>query len=71
MADSTQTLWFETESVEYDPPAGKKSALVGQRGDVPTELVLLFRLARFVVENIWGAPLATGDIVSLNSTRWK
>lgn len=44
----------ETESVEYDSPTGKKSALVRERGYVPTELMLLFRLAGFVVENIWG-----------------
>ena len=44
----------ETESVEYDSPTGKKSALVRERGYVPTELILLFRLAGFAVENIWG-----------------
>ena len=44
----------ETESVEYDSLEGKKSALVRERGYVPTELILLFRLAGFVVENIWG-----------------
>jgi len=44
----------EIESVEYDSPTGKKSALVRERGYVPTELILLFRLAGFEVENIWG-----------------
>jgi len=44
----------ETESVEYDSLEGKKSALVRERGYVPTELILLFRLVGFVVENIWG-----------------
>jgi len=44
----------EIESVEYDSLEGKKSALVRERGYVPTELVLLFRLTGFVVENIWG-----------------
>ena len=44
----------ETETVEYDSLEGKKSALVRECGYVPTELVLLFRLTGFVVENIWG-----------------
>jgi len=44
----------EIESVEYDSLEGKKSALLRERGYVPTELVLLFRLTGFVVENIWG-----------------
>lgn len=44
----------ETESMEYDSLRGKKSVLVRERGYVPTELMLLFRLAGFVVENIWG-----------------
>lgn len=44
----------EKESVEYDSLEGKKGALVRERGYVPTELILLFRLAGFVVENIWG-----------------
>ena len=49
-----QNTMVETESVEYDSLEGKKSALVRERGYVPTELILLFRLAGFVVENIWG-----------------
>ena len=43
-----------TQSMEYDSPDGKKSVLLRERGYVPTELMLLFRLAGFVVENIWG-----------------
>jgi len=42
------------ESVEYDSPEGRKSMLAREHGYVPTELMLLFRLAGFVVENIWG-----------------
>jgi len=44
----------ETLSMEYDSLEGKKSALVRERGYMPTELILLFRLAEFSVENIWG-----------------
>ena len=44
----------ETESVEYDSPEGKKSVLVRERGYVPTELVMLLRLAGFHVDHIWG-----------------
>lgn len=44
----------ETETVEYDSLEGKKSALVRECGYVPAELILLFRLAGFKVENIWG-----------------
>ncbi len=44
----------ETESVEYDSLEDKKSTLVRERGYVPTELILFFRLAGFVVENTWG-----------------
>jgi hypothetical protein len=42
------------QSVEYDSPNGKKSVLVRERGYVPTELIMLFRLAGFVVESVWG-----------------
>jgi len=49
----------ETLSMEYDSLEGKNSALVRERGYVPTELILLFRLAGFVVENIWGGTAGT------------
>jgi SAM-dependent methyltransferase len=44
----------ETQTTEYDSPEGKKDVLLRERGYVPTELVLLFRLAGFEVEHIWG-----------------
>jgi len=48
------TTLVETHTIEYDTPEGKKGVLVRERGYVPTELVMLFRLAGFEVEHIWG-----------------
>jgi len=44
----------ETSSIESDTPEGTISLPVRERGYVPTELVLLFRMAGFQVEHIWG-----------------
>jgi len=44
----------KTESVEYGSSTARKSVVVRERGYVPPELVLLFRLAGFTVEGIWG-----------------
>jgi SAM-dependent methyltransferase len=42
------------ESGEYPPREGLPSVAVRERAFVPTELVLLFRLAGMPVRNIWG-----------------
>lgn len=44
----------EIHPLEYETPNGKKSVMVKERGFVATELAMLFRQARFEVENIWG-----------------
>jgi SAM-dependent methyltransferase len=44
----------EVYPIEYDTPEGKKSLMVRERGFVPTELVLMLRLAGFEARNIWG-----------------
>jgi len=44
----------EVYPTEYDTPDGKKSLMVRERGFVPTELVLMLRLAGFETQNIWG-----------------
>jgi SAM-dependent methyltransferase len=43
-----------TSRMEYDTPEGRKSVVLRERGYVPTELVMLFRLAGFEVEHIGG-----------------
>lgn len=42
------------ESSEHMPQEGMPAVAVRERGFVPTELVLLFRLAGMSVLNIWG-----------------
>lgn len=42
------------ESSEYPPREGLPAVAVRERGFVPTELMLLFRLAGMSVANIWG-----------------
>ena len=42
------------ESSEYPPREGLPAVAVRERGFVPTELRLLFRLAGLSVVNIWG-----------------
>lgn len=42
------------ESSEYPPREGLPAVAVRERGFVPTELVLLFRLAGMSVVNMWG-----------------
>jgi ubiquinone/menaquinone biosynthesis C-methylase UbiE len=44
----------ETNRMEWDDPRGKKSRLTRERGFVATELRLMFELAGFEVEAIWG-----------------
>jgi cyclopropane fatty-acyl-phospholipid synthase-like methyltransferase len=44
----------EVYPMEYDTTQGKKSMMVRERGFVPTELVLMLRLAGFEKQNIWG-----------------
>ncbi len=44
----------ETLPVECDTPEGKMEITVRERGYLPTELGMLFRLAEFEVEHIWG-----------------
>jgi len=44
----------ETSEMEYNTPEGQKSVLLRERGYVPTELVMLFRLAGLEVEHIGG-----------------
>ncbi len=44
----------ETSGMEYNTPEGRKSVLLRERGYVPTELVMLFRLAGLEVEHIGG-----------------
>lgn len=48
------TTLVETSTIEYDTPERRKSVLVRERGYVPTELAILFRLAGLEVEHIWG-----------------
>jgi 2-polyprenyl-3-methyl-5-hydroxy-6-metoxy-1,4-benzoquinol methylase len=47
-------MMVEFMTMEWDTHEGKKSALVRERGYVPTELYLLFGQAGFKVEHIWG-----------------
>ncbi len=44
----------ETNRMDWDTPGGKKSRLTRERGFVATELRLMFELAGFEVEAIWG-----------------
>ncbi len=44
----------ETHPVEYRMPEMKKSVLVRERGYIASELKILFRLAGFEVERVWG-----------------
>lgn len=44
----------EIHSLEYETPKGKISVMVKEKGYVATELTMLFRLAGFEVEHIWG-----------------
>jgi SAM-dependent methyltransferase len=44
----------ETEGFTWETPAGSRTIPGRQRVYVPTELALLFRLAGFEVEHIWG-----------------
>jgi cyclopropane fatty-acyl-phospholipid synthase-like methyltransferase len=44
----------KTSEMEYEAPEGRKSVLLRERGYVPTELLMLFRLAGFEVEHIGG-----------------
>ncbi len=44
----------ETSKMEYETPEGQKSVVLRERGYVPTELVMLFRLTGFEVEHIGG-----------------
>ncbi len=44
----------KTHPMEYETPKGKKSVVLKEKGFVATELTMLFRLAGFEVENIWG-----------------
>jgi 2-polyprenyl-3-methyl-5-hydroxy-6-metoxy-1,4-benzoquinol methylase len=48
------TTLIETFTLEYDTPEGKKNIRLKERGYVPTELALLFRLAGFGLDQIWG-----------------
>lgn len=43
-----------TVEMECDSPEGKKLVTVRERGYVPTELSMLFKLAGFEVQHIWG-----------------
>jgi len=45
---------LENHPQEYDTPEGKKSVILRERGFVPTELVMLFGQAGFVVDHVWG-----------------
>jgi hypothetical protein len=40
--------------MEWQAEDGPRSLSIRQRGDVPSELVLLFRRAGFTVEHVWG-----------------
>lgn len=44
----------ENDLLEWDTPDGKKSRNTRERGFVATELRLMFELAGFAVESIWG-----------------
>jgi len=44
----------EHYTMGWDTPEGKMSVVVRERGYVPTELVLLARLAGFEVKSVWG-----------------
>jgi len=44
----------ESFTMEYNTPLGKQCVAVRERGYIPTELTLLFGLAGFEVEHIWG-----------------
>jgi cyclopropane fatty-acyl-phospholipid synthase-like methyltransferase len=44
----------ETNRMDCDTPNGKKSVITRERGFVATELRLMFELAGFEVESIWG-----------------
>ena len=44
----------ESYTMEAETPEGKQSLSVRERSYVPSELTMLFRMAGFDVENIWG-----------------
>lgn len=44
----------ESGEMECDTPEGKQTVRTRERGYVPPELALLFKVAGFGVENIWG-----------------
>lgn len=44
----------EFGEMSYDTPEGKKTVQVRERGYVPTELALMFRIVGFQVEHLWG-----------------
>jgi len=48
------TTLINTVAVEFETPEGKKDVLVRERRYVPTELIMLLRLAGFAVEHVWG-----------------
>ena len=48
------TTLSESHTIEADTPEGKRNLPVRERGYVPTELIMLFRLAGFQVEHVWG-----------------
>ncbi len=45
---------IETHPSEYGTPGAKKSVVVRERGYIASELSMLFRLAGFEVEHVWG-----------------
>lgn len=44
----------EIVPVEYDTPVAKKEVMIKQHGYLPSDLSLIFKLAGFDIENIWG-----------------
>ncbi len=44
----------KTHPMEYETPKGKKSVVLKEKGFIATELSMLFILAGFEVEHIWG-----------------
>jgi len=47
-------MMVETEAMEYDTPEARKTVSLRERGYVPSELIMLSRLAGFEVEHVWG-----------------
>jgi 2-polyprenyl-3-methyl-5-hydroxy-6-metoxy-1,4-benzoquinol methylase len=47
-------MMVEVHAMEWDTPVGKRSALVRERGFLPTEIYLMFGQTGFHVEHIWG-----------------